>query len=211
MRNLLVVALLTLPARAADRLVIAALGDSLTHGYGLPQGTGFVPQLQLWLDAHSPVPVTLVNAGVSGDTTAGGLARLDWVLAPEIGAVIVELGGNDLLRGIDPAETRKNLDAILAILQARHLPVLLVGLPGPANYGPDWKAAFDAIYPELAAKYGARLYPDFLAVLGRDPAAALPFLQADAIHPNEEGVRRIVGAIGPVVLNLIAAARAARS
>lgn len=189
------------------------LGDSLTHGYGLPPEEGLVPELGRWLAARSPVAVELVNAGVSGDTTAGGLARLDWTLTPEVGAVVVALGGNDLLRGIDPAATRANLDAILARIRARGLPVILAGLPAPGNFGPEYKAEFDAIFPELAERHGAILYPFFLEGLaaGTDPAGARDLMQPDGIHPNAEGVRRIVAHLGPVVLRMVedwAAARA---
>lgn len=162
-------------------------------------------ELQRWLDARSPVPVTVLNAGVSGDTTAGGLSRIDWTLTPEVDAVIVELGGNDLLRGIDPAASRANLDAILDRIRARGLPVILAGLPAPLNYGPEYKAEFDAIFPELAEKHGAHLYPHFLAALdgGEDPAAMARFMQPDGIHPNGEGVTRIVADFGPLVLRMI--------
>ena len=188
----------------AEPLIVVALGDSLTAGYGLAEGEGFVPQLQQWLAANGS-DATVVNAGVSGDTTAGGLARLDWSLTPETDALIVTLGGNDLLRGLDPAVTRSNLEAILTKADARKLPVLLIGLPGPANFGPDWKAQFDAIYPELAAKHGALLAPNFMAGLGGDdPAAARRLMQADGIHPNPEGVKRIVADLGPKVLELLA-------
>ena len=180
-----------------------ALGDSLTAGYGLAEGEGFVPQLQQWLAANGS-DATVVNAGVSGDTTAGGLARLDWSLTPETDALIVTLGGNDLLRGLDPAVTRANLEAILTKAGERKLPVLLIGLPGPVNFGTDWKAQFDAIYPELAARYGALLAPNFMAGLGGDPVAARSLMQSDGIHPNPEGVRRIVADLGPKVLELLA-------
>lgn len=193
----------TLSVASADAPEVVALGDSLTAGYGLPEGEGFVPQLQAWLHAQGSDAV-VTNAGVSGDTSAGGLARLDWSLTPGTDALIVALGGNDLLRGLDPAATRANLDAILGQARARGLPVLLIGLPGPANFGPDWKAEFDAIFPDLAAKHGALLEPDFLAALGGpDPEALRPLMQADAIHPNAEGVRRIVARIGPRVLELL--------
>ena len=196
------------PVAAAAETVIAALGDSLTQGYGLPQEEGFVPQMQGWLDARG-ADVRLVNAGVSGDTTAGGLARVDWTLTPEVDAMIVALGGNDLLRGIDPAVSRENLDGILAAAEARDLPVLLVGLEASGNYGPDYKAAFDAMYPELAERYGTLYVENFLApILGEgDPSAARRFLQPDGIHPNAEGVARIVEALGPHVLALAEKAR----
>lgn len=191
---------------AAEPVTVAALGDSLTQGYGLPQGDGLVPQLQAWLDAQGAT-AQVINAGVSGDTTAGGLARLDWTLTPEVDALIVTLGGNDLLRGIDPATSRANLSAILARAQDRGLPVLLVGLPAPGNYGPDYKADFDAIYPELAQEFGALLVENLFAPLtdgAADAGAATPYMQDDGIHPNAEGVRRIVQELGPKVQELIA-------
>lgn len=189
----------------AEPLTLVALGDSLTQGYGLPQGEGLVPQLQAWLDA-SGADVRVVNAGVSGDTTAGGRSRLDWALEPGTDALMVALGGNDLLRGIDPATSRANLDAILAEARARGLPVLLVGMEAPGNYGPDFKAAFDAMYPELAARHGALLVRSFFAPLlegSNDPAALRPWMQPDGIHPNAEGVKRIVGSLGPAVMVLM--------
>jgi acyl-CoA thioesterase-1 len=203
-RNLTFAALLALPARA-EVPVIVALGDSLTAGYGLPEGEGLVPQLQAWLAAEGR-EAQVVNAGVSGDTTAGGLARLDWSLTPETDALIVALGGNDMLRGLDPDEARANLDAILTRAGDRGLPVLLVGLAAPGNYGPDYRARFDAAYPELAAAHGALLVPNLFAPLmaeGSDPAALARFFQADGIHPNAEGVARIVDGLGPQVLALI--------
>jgi acyl-CoA thioesterase-1 len=190
---------------AAEPLTLVALGDSLTQGYGLPPEEGFVPQLQAWLRARG-AEVEVVNAGVSGDTTAGGRARLDWTLAGEVDALIVALGGNDVLRGIDPAASRANLSAIMEGARARGLPVLLVGMKAPGNYGPDYKAAFDAIYPDLAAAYGADLIGSFFDPLlagGDDAAAAAAFMQPDGIHPNAEGVARIVEAFGPRVLALL--------
>lgn len=190
---------------AADPVTLVALGDSLTAGYGLPAEEGFVPQLQAWLTAQGR-EVTVLNAGVSGDTTAGGLSRLDWALVPETDALIVTLGGNDLLRGIAPTESRANLQAILAGAAKRGLPVLLIGMQAPGNFGPDYKAEFDAIYPELAAAQGTLLAEGFFAPLlqgNDDPAALAPYLQADGIHPNAEGVTRIVQGLGPKVLDLL--------
>lgn len=188
-------------------LVIAALGDSLTAGYGLAPEDGLVPQLQAWLAAQGETGVTIVNAGVSGDTTAGGRARLDWTLTPDVGGLIVTLGGNDMLRGLPPAEARANLEAILAGASARDIPVLLVAMSAPANYGPDYKAEFDAIYPNLAEAQGALLHPDFFAPLteaaGADPAALQAYMQADGIHPNAEGVGLIVASLGPSVRALV--------
>lgn len=184
---------------------IVALGDSLTQGYGLPTGDGMVPQLQAWLRAHG-ADVVLINAGVSGDTTAGGLARTDWALVPQTSAVIVLLGGNDLLRGLPPEEARTNLDAILTKTDGRHLPTLLVPMTAPANYGADYKTAFDAIYPDLATKHGALLAaPYFTPLLARqgqtDRLAA--YMQADGIHPNKDGVALAVETLGPKVLELL--------
>lgn len=192
-------------AATAQQVTIAALGDSLTQGYGLAQEDGFVPQLQAWLGAQG-ADVALINAGVSGDTTAGGAARVGWTLTPEVDAMIVALGGNDMLRGIDPAAARANLAQILQAADAAGVAVLLVGMRAPGNYGPDYKAAFDAIYPELAAQYGALYAESFFAGIagdGADPAALRGLMQADGIHPNAEGVARIVEVLGPKVLDLI--------
>ena len=186
----------------ADEVVIAALGDSLTQGYGLPADQGFVPQLETWLQARGH-DVRLINAGVSGDTTAGGLARIGWTLTDDVEALIVTLGGNDLLRGLPPEAARDNLDGILEAADAAGVQVLLVGMQAPLNYGPDYKAAFDAIYPDLAASHGALYAESFLAPVVRaaDPAA---LMQGDGIHPNTAGVALIVAALGPQVEALIA-------
>ncbi|WP_240722572.1 arylesterase [Poseidonocella sp. HB161398] len=195
---------LVFPAFAAhaDAVVIAALGDSLTAGYGLEDGQGLVPQLQGWLDAEG-VGATLQNAGVSGDTSAGGLARLGWTLGPDVDALIVELGANDMLRGVDPAEVRRNLDAILAQAGEAGLPVLLLGFSAPGNYGPDYQQEFDAIFPELAAAHGADLFPSYFAPLRNaddgSPAARARLMQGDGLHPTAEGVALIVAALGPQV------------
>lgn len=202
--------LLAPPALAAERLEIVALGDSLTQGYGLAPGEGLVPQLQRWLDARG-AEATIINAGVSGDTTAGGLARLDWSLGAGTDALIVALGGNDLLRGLPPEAARANLDRILDGAGKRGLPVLLVGLTAPGNYGTDYKARFDAIWPDLAARHGALLLPDLLAPLAAlDPAARARegVLQADHLHPSARGVAQVVDHLGPAVLELIARTRA---
>lgn len=196
------------PVMADEPVTVLALGDSLTQGYGLPEQDGLVPQMQKWLNDQG-VEATLINAGVSGDTTAGGAARVEWSLTPEVDAMIVTLGGNDLLRGIDPAVSRGNLEVILQVAQAKGVEVLLVGLTAPGNYGPEYKAAFDAIYPELSEAYGALLAPDFFAGLGGgDPAALQRWFQADGIHPNADGVARIVEGLGPSVLALIEATEA---
>lgn len=188
----------------AETTVIAALGDSLTQGYGLPEQDGFVPQLDRWLAAQG-ADVRLINAGVSGDTTAGGAARVDWTLTPEVDGIVVALGGNDLLRGIDPAVSRSNLEAIVKTAEAKGVAVLLIGMQAPGNYGPDYKASFDAMYPELAQQYGTAYAPSFftgLTVEG-NPEAAREYMQPDGIHPNATGVSRIVEDLGPHVLTLV--------
>jgi acyl-CoA thioesterase-1 len=193
----------------AEPVVLVALGDSLTAGYGLAPEEGLVPQLEGWLKA-SGAEVVVQNAGVSGDTTAGGLSRLDWALGPEADALMVTLGGNDMLRGVPPEEARGNLEAILVKAGERGLPVLLVGMTAPGNYGPEYKAAFDAMYPELAAAHGALLLPDFFdgfRAAGADladPGSYAAWMQADGIHPNAEGVALIVAALGPKVQALLA-------
>jgi acyl-CoA thioesterase-1 len=194
------------PALAAEPATVVALGDSLTAGYGLAPEEGFVSQLQSWLDARGAEAV-VQNAGVSGDTTAGGLSRVEWALTPEADAVIVELGGNDFLRGVDPAVTRENLQEIMQKAKARGLPVLLVGIDASGQYGPDYETAFDGMYPALAQEFGALLEPDFFAALrsgGNLSEAIGTYMQPDGIHPNAVGVERIVERIGPRVLELLA-------
>ena len=196
------------PVQAAGPVTVLVLGDSLTQGYGLPQQEGLVPQLRRWLSAQG-VAAELVNGGVSGDTTAGGAARVGWSLTEEVDAMIVALGGNDLLRGIDPAVSRANLETILEEAETRDVEVLLVGMRAPGNYGAGYKAAFDAIYPELAEAHDTLYAPDFFAGMGEGDLASLQrFFQADGIHPNAIGVRRIVEGLGPHVERLIGAARA---
>ncbi|MDC1399233.1 arylesterase [Yoonia sp.] len=193
----------------AESVTIAALGDSLTAGYGLAQGDGFVPQLQGWLQAQG-ADVVVMNAGVSGDTTAGGLSRAAWTLTPDVDAMIVALGGNDFLRGLDPAVSKANLDGILAAGQDAGVDMLLVGLSVGSNYGLDYKQEFEGMYRDLAVKYDVPLYPDFAS--GLRAASGMQegmseFLQPDGIHPNTEGVSVIVAAMGPAVLKLIANVR----
>ena len=192
-------------AAAAEEVVIAALGDSLTQGYGLPPEEGFVPTLERWLQARGH-DVRLINAGVSGDTTAGGLSRVDWTLTDEVDGLIVALGGNDMLRGIAPEVARENLDGILRAAGEQGVPVLLAGLDAPGNYGPDYERAFEAMYPDLAERHGALLHDDFLGALdaAREEGAALSdLMQADGLHPTARGVERIVADIGPRVEALI--------
>ncbi len=192
------------PVFADEPVTIAALGDSLTQGYGLAPEQGFVPQLQTWLDAAG-AEVRLINAGVSGDTTAGGAARVGWTLTPEVDAMIVALGANDVLRGIDPVSARANLVAILDAAQSAKIDVLLIGLRSPNNFGPDYKASFDAIYPELAQEYDTLYLDHFFVGITQDPSdlsAMQPYLQPDGLHPTPEGVSKIVAGIGPSVLDL---------
>jgi len=177
---------------------ILALGTSLTQGYGLPPGTDFTVQLQAALK-KAGIDAAVTNAGVSGDTSAGGLARLDWSLADHPDAAIVELGGNDMLRGIAPSETEKNLRAILDRLKAAHVKVLLTGMHAQHNLGPDYVQAFDAIYPRLARDTHVLFYPFIL-----DGVALNPKLnQADGMHPNPAGVKIIVARILPLVKQLV--------
>ncbi|MEZ7813915.1 MAG: acyl-CoA thioesterase-1 [Paracoccaceae bacterium] len=179
---------------------LVAFGDSLTQGYGLMAGDGLVPQLQNWLIAHE-TQVNIINAGVSGDTTAGGLGRIDWTLTEDVSAIMIILGGNDLLRGLSPAISRANLDGIITKARAKGAPVLLVPMAAPANYGPAYQAEFDAIFPALAAAHEITLATPLLAPLqGQGFAYALRhFMQTDSIHPNPKGVAQIIKVLGPQV------------
>ena len=178
-----------------SKVRVVVLGDSLVAGYGLPLDQAFPARLEAALRGagHS---VDVINAGVSGDTSAGGLARLDWMLADNPQLVIVELGANDALRGLDPRQTASNLDAIVKRLQQAKVTVILAGMKAPRNLGADYVAAFDRIYPELAARHKVALYPFFLDGVAGDPRLNL----VDGIHPNAAGVERIVAGILPMVL-----------
>jgi acyl-CoA thioesterase-1 len=185
------------PAEAAQEtkpIKLVALGDSLTAGLGLPASAAFPARLQKAL-RDKGVDVDIVNAGVSGDTTSGGRDRLDWSVPDGTDAVILELGANDALRGIDPTITRAALTDILSRLQARHVTVLLCGMLAPPNYGADYAARFDAVYPDLAAAFRVPLYPFFLAGV----ATEAKLNQADGLHPTAEGVDVIVKNILPSV------------
>ena len=186
------------PAPAAELPRLVLLGDSLVAGYGLPEAEAFPAVLERAL-AEAGRLATVINAGVSGDTTAGGKARLAWMLADRPDAAVVELGANDGLRGIDPAETRANLDTILTQLSVAGVPALLAGMYAPPNLGREYGAEFDAIYPDLARVHGAALYPFFLEGVAMEAGLN----QADGIHPNAQGVERIVAAILPYVLALL--------
>jgi acyl-CoA thioesterase-1 len=187
---------------AAAPLKILAFGTSLTQGYGLPPGTEFTEVLQAKLKA-SGVNATVINAGVSGDTSADGLSRLDWSLADHPDAAIIEMGSNDALRGLSPKDTEKNLSAMLGKLSAAHVPVLILGMKAPRNLGPEYAAEFDTIYPKLASQFGDLLYPFVL-----DGVALNPKLnQVDGIHPNPAGVQIIVSRMFPYVQKLVARTR----
>jgi acyl-CoA thioesterase I len=178
----------------AEPLRIVALGDSLSAGYELPPEAAFPAQLERALKAKG-LDVLVENAGVSGDTSTGGLERLDWSVADGTTLVVVELGANDALRGIDPALTRANIDAILARLKERGIGTVLAGMLAPPNMGEAYGAAFNAIFPDMAAKHGVPLYPFFMEGVITVPGLLLD----DGIHPNEQGVARIVEGIAPVV------------
>jgi len=183
---------------AARTLRLVALGDSLTAGFGLSSGKAFPDRLEAALRAKG-WDVKVINAGVSGDTAADGLARYDWAVPPDADALIVELGANDMLRGFDPESTKATLATILNRAKAAHLPTLIAGMRAARNLGPEYDRAFDAIYPELAAAYGATLYPFFLDGVAGDAKLNQP----DGLHPTGEGVAVIVERILPAVEGLL--------
>jgi len=182
----------------AETLRILALGDSLTAGYGLPADAAFPVQLENSLKAQG-YDVSVINAGVSGDTTAGGRARLDWALADKPQVAIVALGANDGLRGIDPKVTEANLDAILTRLKRDGVRVLLAGMFAPPNYGPDYAKQFADLFPRLADKHKVAFYPFFLDGVARDPKLN----QADGLHPTRDGIAAMVERILPKVKQVI--------
>jgi acyl-CoA thioesterase-1 len=194
------------PSSKSDEPLILAFGDSLTAGYGLGRGLGFAPQLEGALRRHG-IKARVHDAGVSGDTTAGGRARLGWTLQ-RLGAkpdlAIVELGANDMLRGVDPTVTEANLDAILAELDRQGIPVLVAGMLAAPNLGPDYRRRYEAIFPSLARKYDAELYPFILqGVVGNRS-----LLLGDGVHPNFEGIKRMVTGILPTVQRALAKVQA---
>ena len=182
----------------AQTLRIAMLGDSITAGYGLPPREALPVKLETALKAAGR-DIAVVNHGVSGDTTAGGLARLDWMMGDKPRLVLVALGGNDALRGTDPAETERNLDAIITRLKAEGAAVMLFGMAAPRNYGPEYTKAFDGLYPRLAEKHRIALYPFLLDGV----AMERELNQADGIHPNIRGVEILVTRIAPAVLKAL--------
>jgi acyl-CoA thioesterase-1 len=198
--------LMPVVAAAADRPVkIVALGDSLTAGYNLPASAAFPVKLEKALKAKGNA-VEIANAGVSGDTASGGLARLDWSVPEATDAVIVELGANDMLRGIDPAVTRRALEEIVRRLTERRIPVLLAGMRAIPNLGIEYAQGFETIYSDLAAKYDVLLYPFFLEGIASDAKLN----QRDGVHPTAAGIDRVVGGILPKVEELVVRARERR-
>lgn len=185
-------------AAATTPYRITVLGDSLSAGYGLEAADAFPARLEQMLRKYG-CSVAVSNAGVSGDTTAGGRARLDWVLADKPQLVIVELGGNDALRGLDPAEVEANLAAILETLRQRGVKALLAGMYAPRNLGKEYYTKFDALYPRLAARFGVPLYPFILAGIEGNPQLEL----ADGIHPNAAGVAVMVRGILPLLVKTL--------
>lgn len=178
----------------ADTKRLMIFGDSLVAGYGLSAEEGFTGQLQTRLEDEA-MAIEVINAGVSGDTSAGGLARLNWSLAEKPDYILIVLGGNDLLRGINPADTRQNLDQILATVQALGVQTFLAGMLAPVNLGPEYGAEFNPIYPELAKKYDTGFYPFFL----KDVALVPKLNQRDGLHPNAEGVAKIIDEMMPIL------------
>ncbi|KQZ29539.1 acyl-CoA thioesterase [Mesorhizobium sp. Root552] len=189
----------------AEPLPVVGFGDSLMAGFGLGPGEGFTDRLQAALRAKGH-DIDVANAGVSGDTTSGGLARLDWSVPDGTKLVILELGANDMLRGVDPALVEQNLDAMLSRLKARGIPVVLVGMVAAPNLGHAYGEQFGAIYPKLAEKYGATLYPFFLDGVAGDKSMQLE----DGMHPNAAGVERMVERFLPTMEKAIAGLPAAQ-
>jgi acyl-CoA thioesterase-1 len=187
----------SMPAFARTPAILA-FGDSLTAGYGLPANEAFPARLAARLKDQG-VDVKMINGGVSGDTTTDGLARLDWALADKPDFVILALGANDALRGIDPKIVRANLDAMIGRIQASGAKLLLLGMVAPANWGADYEREFDRIYPELAKAHNVPLYPFFLDGVAMNPQLN----QADGMHPNERGVAIMVDRIAPLVAKLV--------
>ena len=182
----------------AKPITLLALGDSLTSGYGLAPDEAFPAKLEAALESRYP-ELKIINAGVAGDTAADGMARLNWALSDDVGGLIVGLGANDALRGLDVAQTETALDGIMAKARVKKLPVLILGMKAPPNMGPEYVTKFDGLYLRLAEKYQALLYPFYLEGV----AANASLNQADGIHPNGQGVDVIVSKVAPEVEDLI--------
>ncbi len=208
---LLITLLITMMSAGAlaEPVRVTVFGDSLVQGYGLPRQDGLVPQLESWLQDRE-VDAALFNAGVSGDTTAGGLARLEWTLADRPDAVVILFGGNDLLRGLDPESSRRNLGAIVDGAIASGMEVLLVGHEAPSNFGLDYKRDFEAIFVGLADGRDILLFERYFSPLddlGERDEVRRRYMQDDGLHPNADGVAEIVGKLGPIVAELVERAR----
>jgi acyl-CoA thioesterase-1 len=206
LRNLAAAALLLLAVPASADVRILAFGDSLTQGYGLPEAAGFVPRLQAWLAANGAGDVTVVNGGVSGDTSAGGLARIGWSLGDDIDGVIVELGANDMLRGQSPNAVEGNLAAILERTRDAHPGVRFVvaGMRAAPNLGRDYAQAFDAVYPRIVDRFDAAYVPFLL----EDVAARPELNQIDGIHPTAQGHALIAQRVWQTLEPVLQAAQA---
>ena len=197
--------ILTAPTFCCSDPKVFILGDSITHGFGLPEEEGLVNQLSNWF-SNNGTAVSFINGGVSGDTTAGGLERLSWSLTEDISAVIVALGSNDVLRGFPPEITKENLSAMIDIAQGNKVPVLLIGTYAPGNYGEEYKSNFDAIFTDLAEEKNIAYIDSYLKPLldevskGKD---VMHLLQADGLHPNPNGVRVVVEYISPQLLKFL--------
>jgi len=183
-----------------SRLII--IGDSLIQGYGLPKDKGFVNQLQKKL-LEKKVNTLLINGGVSGDTTAGGLSRIDWSITDDVNAVAISLGANDMLRGIPPSFSKENLSKIIMKVKENNLPILLIGIKSIENYGTEYKNEFDSMFSDLADKFELFLYPDLMAPILNEEKDLSLYLQEDMLHPNEKGVEIIVQEILPTITNFI--------
>lgn len=196
----------TFVSARAETVRLTAMGDSIIQGYGLTQGDGIVPQLEAWLLSQGH-DVQIVNAGVSGETSAGGAARIDWTLADNPDGLIVLFGGNDLLRGLAPRQMYENLSTIIKGAQGRDTPVFLIGLQAPSTYGNGYKTEFDMVFTKLALEYNLMLYPDIFAAIKMaalsGTSTTVEVMQGDNIHPNVNGVQLIVENLGPEVVKFL--------
>ena len=181
---------------------ILIIGDSLIQGYGMPKDKGFVNQLQKKI-LEKKDNILLINGGVSGDTTAGGLSRIDWSITDDINAVAISLGANDMLRGIPPNFSKENLSKIITKIKENNLPILLIGIRSIENYGTEYKNEFDSMFSDLADEFKVFLYPDLMAPILKKEKDLSLYLQEDMLHPNEKGVEIIVQEILPTITNFI--------